>query len=101
MPVRHVVLFRFHEGTPAEAVDALAAGLRELPGQIPEIAAYHLGPDLGLAGDNWDFTVTADFATTADYEVYRDHPEHQRCIAELVKPILAARAAVQVYLPTS
>ena len=34
-------------------------------------------------------------ATVAAYESYRDHPEHHRVIAELIKPILAGRSALQ------
>ncbi|MGI8756320.1 MAG: Dabb family protein [Acidimicrobiales bacterium] len=98
MTIRHVVCFRFVEGTTTEQVVAMAEGLRTLPGRIPEIAAYSVGPDLGLADDTWDFAVCADFATTADYDTYRGHPEHQERIRTLVRPILAERAAVQLRL---
>ena len=98
MPVRHVVCFRFHPGTTPDQVAAVAAGLRELPGIIPEIVDYHAEPDLGINPTSWDFSVTADFRSEADYLTYRDHPDHQDHIARLVTPITAERAAVQIAL---
>lgn len=95
MSMRHVVCFRFHPGTPTDAVVALAQGLEELPGIIAEIADYRVGPDLGLVETTWDFAVSADFASTEDFVTYRDHPEHQARIASLVLPITAERVAVQ------
>ncbi|MGN6693085.1 MAG: Dabb family protein [Aquihabitans sp.] len=95
MSLRHVVCFRFQPDTTPEQVDALAAGLRELPALIPEIAAYKVGPNLGLNEGTWDFAVAADFASVDDFTVYRDHPEHQARIEALVLPITADRVAVQ------
>ena len=95
MSMRHVVCFRFKPGTPAEAITAMADGLRELPGIIPEIAGYHVGPDLGINDASWDFAVCADFASTDDYLVYRDHPEHQARIRDAVLPIVDDRVSVQ------
>jgi hypothetical protein len=95
MSMRHVVLFRFNPDTTAEQVIALAEGLGALPGQIPEIVDYRFGPDLAINEASWDFAVSADFEDTAGYLAYRDHPEHQRLIAELVLPIVADRASVQ------
>ena len=74
MTMRHVVCFRFTPDTPAEQVEAMATGLRELPGIIPEIAEYRVGPNLGINEGTWDFAVVADFASLDDYLVYRDHP---------------------------
>jgi hypothetical protein len=95
MSLRHVVCFRFQPDVPAERVTALAEALRGLPAEIPEIASYHVGTDLGLNPTSWDFAVSADFATEDDYATYRDHPRHQAIIAELVLPIVAERASVQ------
>lgn len=95
MSVRHLVLLRFHEGTGPDQVEAVAEALRSLPGQIPELVDYRVGPDLGLADGNFEFGICADFATEADYATYRDHPAHQAVIHDLIAPLVAARAAVQ------
>ena len=95
MGLRHVVCFRFHPGTPAEAVDALAADLRALPATIAEIEDYRVGPDLGIADTSWDFAVSADFADADAFATYRSHPEHLAVIRDRVEPICAERVAVQ------
>lgn len=93
--VRHVVLLTFVDGTPAEEIESIAEALRRLPAQIPELRSYVVGVDLDLADDNADLVVVADVDDVDGYVAYRDHPEHQRIIAERIRPILARRAAAQ------
>ncbi|MEO6989143.1 MAG: Dabb family protein [Aquihabitans sp.] len=95
MSIRHLVLMQFHEGTEPAAIQALADGLRALPDQIPAIADYKVGPDIGLADDNWDFAVSADFESVDDFHTYRSHPDHVAVIRELIQPHVAKRLAVQ------
>jgi hypothetical protein len=74
----------------AELEEALAA----LPARLT-FRDYRFGCDLGLNPDNASFGVVADFDTIADYEAYRVDPEHQRIIAEMIKPMLVARTVLQ------
>lgn len=97
--IRHVVVFNWVEGTTAEQVRALEAGLAALPGQIPQIRSYDFGPDAGLGaglGGNGDFAVVATFDDEDGYGAYAAHPAHQAVVVGLLAPILAARHAVQV-----
>ena len=89
---RHVSLLKFDD--PA-AVARVSDEIAKLPGIIPTLREYRFGPDAGLAGDNFDLGIVADFDDVAGYEAYRDNAEHQRIIAEVIHPALAARAAVQ------
>ena len=93
--IRHIVLLRWTPESTPDQHRAVLDELRALPTVIPEILRYRLGEDLGLAEGNASLSVIADFASVSDYEVYRDHPEHQRVIAEHILPILAARSALQ------
>lgn len=93
-----MVLFRWADGVDDDDVAEVAAALAALPAQIPEILAYRFGPDAGIDDGNWDFTVTADVADEAAYATYRDHPAHRAVVVDVVKPRLAARAAVQFHL---
>ena len=99
MAVRHVVVFRFREGTTAEQRATIATELRALPAAIPEIAAYTVGEDAGLVEGTWDFAVVADFATPQDFITYREHPDHQAVIAAHISPVVAERASAQFVLP--
>ncbi|GGK81152.1 hypothetical protein Sme01_44340 [Sphaerisporangium melleum] len=92
---RHVVLFTWVAGTTEEQKAEVEAGLKELPAAIPEIRAYHVGGDAGLDPGNYEFAIVADFDSVEDYLVYRDHPVHRAFIAEVIRPILANRVAVQ------
>lgn len=93
--LRHVVTFGFRDGTTEEQIAAVTRGLETLPGQIPEIAGYRVGPDAGLNDGNQHYAVVADFGSVDDYLVYRDHPAHLAVIAEHIRPIAESRAAVQ------
>ena len=97
MGFRHVVMFRWNELADEAARQALVDALSGLPAQIPELLQYRFGPDAGLAHDNWDFSVVADFADRAGYEVYRDDPAHVAVIAERIRPLVAERAVVQMH----
>lgn len=93
--LRHVVLLRFTDGTDPSAADAVAASLRALPPQIPSIRAYAVGRDLGLAPDNADLVVVADFDDAEGHAEYRDHPAHVAVVDQQISPILASRTAIQ------
>jgi hypothetical protein len=92
---RHVVLFTWTAEATEEQKATVTSRLRELPGLIPELRRYDVGPDAGVNPGNHEFAVVADFDTVDDYLVYRDHPVHQAVIKEHIRPILASRAAVQ------
>lgn len=94
--LRHIVLFRFVEDVSAEQVAAVSEALATLPGVIPELRRYAVGADLALVEGNWHYGVVAEFDDEAGWRRYRDHPEHLRIIAEVIRPIVAERAAVQI-----
>lgn len=93
--LRHVVMFRWVEGTTPEQVRTVSSSLDTLPPAIPEISRYHHGPDVGINQGNFDYVVVGDFATAEDYLVYRDHPVHRHLITEVLAPLIAERNAVQ------
>lgn len=94
--IRHVVCFRWNEGTGPEQVAAVEAGLAALPDAIPELRDYRFGSDLGLREGNGDFAVVADFDDEDGWRAYNTHPEHLRVIEERIRPIVAERLAVQL-----
>ncbi|TMR94184.1 Dabb family protein [Nonomuraea basaltis] len=94
--IRHIVLFTWTEDATDEQKATVTAELRKLPGVIQELRSYTVGADAGINQGNYEYAVVADFDSVDDYLVYRDHPQHQAVIAQHIKPILAARAAVQL-----
>lgn len=96
--LRHIVLFRWIEGISPEQIQAVSESLDSLPPAIPHISHYEHGQDAGINQGNFDYVVVGDFATIEDYLVYRDHPVHQRVIADVLAPLIATRCAIQVHL---
>ncbi|MCD9624382.1 Dabb family protein [Rhabdothermincola salaria] len=95
MAFRHIVLLTLADDAPPGRADEIVAALRRLPSAIPELRTYVVGVDAGVSPGNATIAVVADTDDQAGWERYRDHPEHQQVIAELIAPVLAARTAVQ------
>lgn len=93
--LRHVVLLKFVDEATQEQRQAVLDGLATLPSAIPAIRSYVFGLDAGIAEGNYDIAVVTDFDDAAGYRDYAVHPAHQQLIAERIRPILAARSAVQ------
>lgn len=91
-------MFRWVAGVTADEVLRVSARLNELPAAIPEIAQYRHGPDAGINEGNFDYVVVADFISTEDYLVYRDHPIHRQVITDVLSPLIATRSAVQYHV---
>jgi hypothetical protein len=93
--IRHIVLMRLAPETTDDQRAAIAAGIASLPSKIPEIVSISCGSDVGVSVGNADFAVVAEFGDEAAYLVYAQHPDHLLVIAELIRPVLAERNAVQ------
>ena len=93
--IRHVVLFRWKEGTTEAAKRAIRDGLADLANAIAGIRRYEYGDDAGLVERNFDFAVVADFDDADGYTAYAQHSLHQALIRERIAPHLAERLAVQ------
>ncbi len=89
----HIVTFKWNDGFSGEPV---AAALRELIPQLGGVQSYRCGCDLGLAPGSYDFGVVGIFDTRDDFLAYRDHPEHQRILREMIVPNLADKTTVQL-----
>ena len=95
MAFHHCVMFRWTDDVDADHIDRVAARLDTMPGLIPEIKRYHHGRDAGVNPGNYDYVVVGEFDDVDGYLTYRDQPDHQALIAELITGRVAERAAVQ------
>lgn len=98
MVLRHVALFRWVDGTTGDQKRAIRDALARLPSLVPELRDYRFGDDAALVEGNWDFAVVADFDDADGWRAYREHPDHQRVVAEHIQPVAAERASVQYRL---
>ena len=80
MPVQHIALFRFKNGTASSIVAHALEDLRRLSKVIPGITAFHGGLNTspeGLAdGLTHGFVMT--FKDAAARDAYLPHPEHEK-----------------------
>jgi hypothetical protein len=95
--IRHVSVLTFVDGVTDEQITAIGEALATLPGRIPALRNYSFGRDAGIDSGNGSFVVIAEFDDEAGYRSYRDDPEHRRILTEIVRPVLADRAAVQYH----
>jgi uncharacterized protein (DUF1330 family) len=93
--LRHVVLFTWSEAAGAERRRAAVEALRGLRGTVGGMTSLVVAEDAGLVEGNADAVLVADFPDAEAFRRYAQDPAHQAVLAEHVRPILAARSAVQ------
>ncbi|MEO0570905.1 MAG: Dabb family protein [Bacteroidota bacterium] len=85
--LRHVVLFKFKEGTTAEELKGIETFFGGLPSKIPEIVDFEWGTNNSPEGLDKGFThcFFVSFADEKGREVYLPHPDH-KAFVELASP---------------
>lgn len=91
-------MFRWSESATEQQRQAAVESLGTLRERVPGIRRLSYGTDLGVGADNFDLVLVADFDDLDGYVRYRDHDEHQALVRRYIRPIVAARAAVQYEL---
>jgi len=94
MAFTHVVTFKWRDGDFNDR--GIADALRGLVARVDGVHSYLCGSDVGLTPDANDFAVVGTFDDRASFIAYRDHPEHQRILAEMIVPNLQSRTVVQL-----
>jgi len=87
--LRHVVLFKFKEGTSAEDVKKIEDAFRALPKKIPEVVGFEWGTNCSVEPFSQDFThcFLVTFQDEKGRAVYLPHPAH-KAFVEVLKPHL-------------
>lgn len=87
--LRHVVAFKFKDGTTKEQIKQVETAFRDLQKQISEIKAYEWGinnsPEKHNKGCTHGFILT--FVSEKDRDIYLEHPAHKE-FGKLVGPLL-------------
>jgi len=92
----HLANFKWTEETTAGDVERITTALTALAPGLPGVDSYRCGPDVSRTPDSYDFAVVGVFTDREHFVAYRDHPEHQRILKELILPHLANRVVVQL-----
>ena len=96
MTFTHVVAFRWKDGTDPAATEQVTRALTELTAGFAGIESYLCGSDVGRSQGSYDYAIVGRFAGRDEFVAYRDHPEHQRILKELIVPALDDRVVVQL-----
>ncbi|AYN68754.1 Dabb family protein [Euzebyella marina] len=77
--LRHVVMFKFKEGTAQADIDKVQEAFSALPSKIPQIASYEWGTNNSPEGHDKGFThcFFLTFKSEADRAIYLPHPDHK------------------------
>jgi hypothetical protein len=87
--LRHVVLFKFKDGTTAEQIKTVEDAFRALPSKIKTIHGFEWGTDVSPEKLSQGFThcFLLTFLSQADRDAYLPHPEH-KAFGKLLHPYL-------------
>jgi hypothetical protein len=87
--LRHVVLFKFKDGTSKEQIKAVEDAFRALPGKISAIQGFEWGTDVSPEGKSLGFThcFLVTFRSEADRDAYLPHPAH-KAFGSTLRPVL-------------
>ena len=88
--IRHIVMWKFREGTEAEQKEFLTK-LQALYGVIPQLKRCEVAINVGK--DNYDAVLVSDFDSLEDLETYKNDPRH-KVVSALCKSIRVDRVAV-------
>ena len=87
--LRHVVLFKFKEGTSTADIKKVEDAFSALPSKIPQIMSYEWGLNNSPEGLEKGFThcFFLTFKSEKDRAVYLPHPDH-KAFGQVLSPFL-------------
>jgi hypothetical protein len=87
--LRHVVLFKFKDGTTEAEIKKVEEAFRALPSKIKEIKGFEWGTNNSPEGLNQGFThcFFLTFANEEGRAIYLPHPAH-KAFGEVLRPYL-------------
>jgi len=86
-PIRHVVVFKYKQGTTEEQIRQVTNAFRDLKNTIPGIVSFEYGVNSSPEAKNHGFThvYLLTFVDAKARDTYLPHPEHKKFGALLAK----------------
>lgn len=77
--LKHVVLFKFKEGTTPKQIKEVEKAFAALPGKIDVIRGFEAGTNVSVENHSEGFThcFVVSFSNEADRDAYLIHPAHK------------------------
>jgi hypothetical protein len=92
--IEHIVLFKWKEDAPEEAIRAAMDGLKALRDKIPGIIDLTCGVNFTDRNQGFGTGLVVRFVDRAALETYGPHPEHQYVVQNLIAPFRTDLIAV-------
>ncbi len=89
----HVVMMRLHEPTP-DNISLMKNRLLALQATIPQILSIEVGANIVPSDRAYDLALITRFASLEAMQEYQVHPDHQRVLSEVIRPLTSSVAAV-------
>jgi hypothetical protein len=94
--ITHIVMFKWKPELPEGQLAAIGAALDGLAPAITSVRSYQHGCDLGIStAANFDYAIVATFDDADGWRQYDTHPVHEAARADVIRPWINDRAAVQ------
>jgi diphthamide synthase (EF-2-diphthine--ammonia ligase) len=87
--IEHLVLFQWQEQASDDEIEAVIEALRGLKERIPGIVELSCGENFSERSQGFQHGLVVRLKDRAALEAYFPHPEHQKIVQNLIKPILA------------
>jgi hypothetical protein len=94
MMVEHIVLFKWKEDAPGDAIQAAIDGLLSLRHKIPGIIDITCGQNFSERAQGFHTGLVVRFQDREALETYIPHHEHQHVVQNIIAPIRADVLAV-------
>ena len=92
--IEHIVLFKVKPHTTDVAAEKMLDGLRGLVTSVRNIVELSCGRNTSERNQGFTHGLFVRFQSPSDLEAYITHPEHQRVVAECVRPIVESTIVV-------
>jgi len=86
--IYHTVLFKWKDGTKKEQVNEVLRELNALKPKVPSILEIQAGENFSDRSGGFSHVLTSKFLTIEALDQYQIHPEHQKIVVGLIRPIL-------------
>jgi len=91
--IRHIVFFKFKEGTSNADRESLISALEGLKNKIAEVKELKVGKDVGNKPNSYHIALDSVFETFDDVETYAIHPDHVE-VVNMVKQLCESSVKV-------
>ena len=92
--IRHIVLFKFTDGTTVEQIADYERDLLDYVATLEGVRSYVIGRDAGLNPNTFDFSIVAEFADEQAFRTYFDGERHKQIQAQTAD-MITAKASTQ------